>query len=100
MDLFDSNRNSFPVGVPPEVCTLFEQLALKVAAHGWKHYSADALLHRIRWEMQIERGNRAFKCNNNWTAPLARWFLACHPEMAGFFELRERVTDGYREEAA
>jgi len=40
---------------------------LKVAGHGWKHYSSDALLHRIRWEMQIERGNRAFRVNNNWS---------------------------------
>ena len=55
---------------------------------GHQHYSADAILHRIRWEFQIVRGMRKFKANNNWTAPLARWFLNRHPEMPGFFSLR------------
>ena len=54
-------------------------------------YSADAILHRCRWHWQVERGDRGFKINNNWSAPLARWFLKIHPEAAGFFELRERV---------
>lgn len=78
-----------PEDVPPEVCVLFEQLALRVAAAGHKRFSSDAILHRIRWEHQVERGNRDFKCNDHWTAPLARWFLARHPEMAGFFSLRK-----------
>jgi hypothetical protein len=52
-------------------------------------YSSDAVLHRIRWEYQIERGIREFKCNDHWTAPLARWFLKKHPHMDGFFELRQ-----------
>lgn len=76
--------------VPLDVRQMFERLSLQVHARGWTHYSSDAILHRIRWEMQIERGHRSFKCNNNWTAPLARWFLARHPDMVDFFELRER----------
>lgn len=76
--------------VPPDVKILFERLALQIHARGWKNYSSDAILHRIRWEMQIERGEREFKCNDHWTAPLARWFLNRHPEMPGFFELRQR----------
>jgi hypothetical protein len=89
-----------PSGVPAEVCAKFEELALSLHDDGWRHYSADAILHRIRWHFQVEKGNRAFRCNNNWTAPLARWFLRKHPELNGFFELRERTDDGYREEAA
>jgi hypothetical protein len=86
--------------IPQDVCATFERLALQIAGQGWKHYSADAVLHRIRWHYQIERGDRAFKCNDHWTAPLARWFLRHHPELPDFFELRERVFDGYREDAA
>ncbi|WP_156433922.1 hypothetical protein [Bradyrhizobium retamae] len=82
---------SYPEGVPVEVCHSFEKLALEVRANGFARYSADAILHRVRWHMHVERGNRAFKANNNWTAPLARWFLKLHPEVAGFFELRERL---------
>ena len=84
---------TYPAGVPVEVCHSFETLALTVRRNGWQRYSADAILHRIRWEMHVERGNRAFKANNNWTAPLARWFLKVHPEAAGFFELRERIDE-------
>ncbi len=82
-----------PEGVPAAVCDLFETLALRVIAAGHKRYSADALLHRIRWHFNIDKGDAAFKANNNWTAPLARWFLANHPDKPGFFELRERISE-------
>lgn len=78
-----------PEGIPIDVCVLFEQLALRVAATGRKRYSSDAILHRIRWEHQIEKGDRDFKANDHWTAPLARWFIAKHPDKAGFFETRK-----------
>lgn len=78
-----------PDGIPIEVCVLFERLALQVSRNGYERYSSDAILHRIRWELQIEKGDREFKANNNWTAPLARWFLANHPDMPKFFETRQ-----------
>lgn len=77
-----------PAGVPPDVTALFEDLTLKIIAMGLHHYSARAVLHRIRWHEHIERGNRAFKCNNNWTPALSRWFMAKHPRHEGFFETR------------
>lgn len=82
-----------PADCPAEVLTLFESLTLKVIASGFSHYSADAILHRIRWEQHIERGNRDFTVNNNWAAPLARWFMAIHTIHAGFFELRRSKHD-------
>lgn len=85
--------------VPQEVREMFEALTLKVIAAGFRRYSADAILHRIRWTMHVERGNREFKCNNNWTAALARWFVQRRPEHSGFFELRNspgaRTAAGY-----
>lgn len=78
-----------PEGIPIDVCVLFEQLALRVIAAGFERYSADALLHRIRWEEQVEKGNRDFKVNNNFTSALARWFIAKHPDKKGFFETRK-----------
>ena len=74
--------------VPADVLDSFEKLAFAVIKAGFKRYSADAVLHRIRWFMQIERGSREFKCNNNWGPILARWFMQKHPEHVGFFELR------------
>lgn len=78
-----------PSGVSVEVAALFEDLALQVWGRGYRHFSADAILHRIRWEFTIERDGE-WKCNNNHTASLARWFLKRHPGMAGFFALRSR----------
>jgi len=79
----------YPLGVPIDICQLFEELALKVRAKGWERYSARAILHRIRWEFQVERDHREFKCNNNWTPRMARWLMAKHLHMDGFFEIRE-----------
>lgn len=81
----------YPEGIPADVCLKFESLALELFGLGFKRYSADAILHRIRWHWQVERGDRGFKVNDHFTAPLARWFLARNPKAAGFFELRERA---------
>jgi hypothetical protein len=78
----------YPPGIPLDVCQLFEELTFKVRAVGFDRYSSDAVLHRIRWEYQIERGRRDFKCNNNWTADLSRWFMKKYPAAKGFFEIR------------
>ncbi len=83
-------RVASPEGVPPDICSLFELLALRVRDKGFDRYSARAIFHRMRWEEQIEKGNREFKINNNDSAKLARWFLACHPELPNFFETREQ----------
>ena len=81
------------IGVPDEVVALFERFTLEVINRGFKRYSSDAILHRIRWHYHIERtGHEDFKCNNNWTADLARWFMDNHPSHTGFFELRVRKS--------
>lgn len=84
------NAPEYPKEIPSGICDLFETLALEVADRGFKRYSADSILHRVRWHFSIEKSDRTFKCNNNWTAPLARWFLRRHPEHEKFFELRKR----------
>ncbi|MGA7807137.1 hypothetical protein [Bradyrhizobium sp.] len=81
----------YPDGVPPDVCQHFEAIASDLLQKGFARYSADAILHRIRWHEQIERGNRAFKVNDHWSAPLARWFIESHPEAKSFFATRERA---------
>jgi len=94
LDLFDyAERRDPPArcdvsGIPADVLALFDKLALHLVAQGYARYSADAILHRIRWHFQIERGVRDFKCNDHWTARLSRWFMERHPELDGFFETR------------
>lgn len=97
-DLFDWSRKKerppCPFPVPLDVCTLFEKLALEVFSRGWEHYSARAILHRIRWHYEIEVGERGFKANNNWTPALARWFMKLHPETGDFFHTRASPGEG------
>lgn len=78
----------FSAPVPLDVLTLFERLTFEVVAQGWEHYSSDAILHRIRWHYHVDIGDRSFKCNNNWTSELARWFMDKHPHLDGFFHTR------------
>lgn len=97
-DLFDPpppppQRPNGVDGIPPEVLQLFDRLANELILRGWSHYSADAILHRVRWHYHVEQGNREFKCNDHWTSRLARWWLERHPEHSEFFELRS-LRDG------
>ena len=91
-NLFDGafGNPEYPKGIPVRVCDLFEKLAFRVARGGFDRYSADAILHRIRWHFQMEKKETDFRANNNWTPELARWFIARNPHMSNFFELRER----------
>ncbi len=75
--------------IPQEIMDLFEGYALELIDAGWTRYSSDAILHRIRWHMHVEEGNREFKCNDHWTSVLSRWFMAMYPQHEGFFETRE-----------
>jgi hypothetical protein len=91
-DLFGAEPPEPPIeqreSVPREVYELFESFALQLYARGISRYSSDAILHRIRWHYHVERGNREFACNDNWTSHLARWFMRKHPELGEFFETR------------
>jgi hypothetical protein len=81
-----------PEGIPSDVAVLFERLALGLWAKVRRRFSADAILHRIRWEFTVERDGE-WKCNNNHTSVLARWFIARHPDKAGFFETRVKRSE-------
>ena len=79
--------------IPPSIRDKFEELALQVIDVGFAKYSARTIIHRIRWHFSIERGNREFRCNNNWTLELARWFHDKYPQHDSFFELRRSRFD-------
>ena len=78
----------YPPGIPLEVCDKFIQLARKVKELHYRRYSADAILHQIRWFYTIEQKRAHFKINNNWSSLLARWAMDHHPDLQGFFETR------------
>ena len=75
-----------------EVWEHFERFALaKAATH--MHYSADAIMHRVRWETE-SAAEKDFKINNNYVAFYARRFARVHPEHAEFFRMRRQPSAG------
>lgn len=83
----------------PDVFRKFRELAEQIRASGWTRYSADALLHRIRWHYHVEKGDRAFLINDHWSSRYARLLIDIDPSFQGFFELR-RLRSRAREERA
>lgn len=92
LDTTTTSLNDELEGCPEEVANLFERIALEPYRSGRTHFSSDAILHRIRWYYHVEKGDEGFKCNNNWTAALARWFMRRNPECNDFFETRVRLS--------
>ena len=74
----------------PNVYSLFKRFTFEVIRRGHQHYSADAVIHRIRWETGVVTQGDDFKINNNWVSAYVRLFERDHPQHAGFF--RKRVS--------
>jgi len=85
--------------IPPDVEEMFNDAALSLIAKGWRRFSADAILHHIRWQSRVERGS-TYKVNNNWSSELSRRFARSYPQHASFFERRQLLSGGGRKESA
>lgn len=72
----------------PIVWELFVKFTLQLIDAKFKHYSADAVLHRIRWTVDVEIKGGEFKINNNHSSRYARLFHKTFPQYAGFFRMR------------
>lgn len=78
----------------PLVWDLFEKFTLEVIKSGHLHYSADAIIHRVRWETDVVANKKSdFRINNNFVAYYARRFLRKHPKHRGFFRTRTRTSE-------
>lgn len=71
---------------------LFERFTFEAIRAGHAHYSADAIVHRIRWHTSVETQGDEFKVNNDYVAGLARLWAEAHPKHAAFFRTRERKS--------
>lgn len=81
----------------PRIYGLFKQFTFELISDGFENYSADAVMHRVRWETkatcQPKPGQRLnpdepYKINNNYVAHYARMFMAEFPRYDGFFRTR------------
>lgn len=71
----------------PMIWRFFERFTLEAIIKG-KTLGAKAIMERVRWEAEVEKGE-SWKCNNNFTAYFSRVFAMKYPEHAGYFEFRE-----------
>ena len=76
----------------PLVYDLFKKFTFEVIEKGFTKWSADAIMHRVRWETNIVTDDQQFKINNNYVAFYARLFMSEYPEYAGFFEIRRQIS--------
>ncbi len=68
----------------------FERVALELIAEGERHWSADAVLHVVRFQCRKDKkAGEEFKVNNNASSGFARAFERKYPQHVGFFEIRE-----------
>lgn len=73
----------------PWVWHAFETLTFQLIRAGRTHFSADAILHRVRFDYALHtQSDDSFKINNDYTSRYARKWAAAHPEHAEFFTYR------------
>jgi len=78
----------------PEIWDLFVRFSKEMIGRGYKAYSAQSVIERIRWEKDVGGdGTTSFKINNNYTAFYSRRFMRMYPEYEGFFRTRHQVSD-------
>jgi hypothetical protein len=78
----------------PQLMPALAQLCHQAVSRGFRHWSADALFHVLRWETGISTDDCGLKINNNYTALAARDLMEEYPEFDGLFQLRERKPRG------
>lgn len=76
----------------PEVWAQFQRIAMRYIRSGVTHYSADGIMHIVRYHTMAGDSSEArdFKINNNHVAYYARKFAREYPQHSGFFRFRER----------
>jgi len=72
----------------PEIWEAFKELTFQLIKAGRKHYSADGILHAIRFNTAI-RGSNERKIDNNYSSYYSRLFTGNFPEHKDFFEQRK-----------
>jgi hypothetical protein len=78
----------------PEVWGLFVRFTFDRIDRGFKHYSARAVMHRLRWHTAVPLNDGSgFKINNNWVAWYVRKFAWTFPAHADFFRQRASKAD-------
>lgn len=74
----------------PEVYEYLVRLCYNLQDRGFQRYGIRSMWERARWHFHVERQmGDEFKLNDHFPSRYARLIVAEHPDLAGFFELRE-----------
>lgn len=76
----------------PQVWQHFERFCFEVLARGYRRYSADAVMHRVRWETS-SGAKSGLKINNNFVSYYARLWRRTHPQHRSLFAVRRSKAD-------
>ncbi len=76
----------------PHVYRLIVARARALKAKGVTRYGVKRMVEQLRWDDKIETEGEAFRVNNDFTRPYAEKVMRQCPDLAGFFETRERKT--------
>ena len=80
----------------PDVWDLFVRFTFEKINRGFKHFGANAVMERVRWETETSSGPPDYKVNNNHTAFYARRFGRIYPEHSDFFRTRVQKNDAHK----
>lgn len=96
LDILEANRGQFTDAFCewlPTNLHIFSEFCARAKAirkRGRKHYGAKTIVEVIRFETDLRSSpDESFKCNNNYTAYLARLCMMAYTETDGLFETRE-----------
>lgn len=77
----------------PHVYVAIVSLARELRRQGWAKAGMKQIFEQLRWRFAVATRGDAWRMNNNYTAHYARLVMSREPDLAGFFETRERKTD-------
>lgn len=76
----------------PMIYRLFIKFAEEAWNAGFRRFSAETIINRIRWYVNVETRGDTFKINNNYKPFYARKLVEEFPKFDGFFEFREQKS--------
>ena len=73
----------------PQVASALKKMAFGLREKGVKRFGMKALFEVLRYQSALTTSGDPYKLNNNFTAFYDRLLMERHPELDGFFLLRE-----------
>jgi hypothetical protein len=79
----------------PHLYKAFKQFSSNAYGLGYKYFSAEMIINRMRWQTMIEAKDDSFKIKNDVKPFYARMLMAKYKKYNNFFKLRPSIWDGF-----